>query len=60
MYERALAVAERHEGSAPFTTVLSTTGDLHVGLADMLREQGDLDAAANHLQVARAVPATSL
>ena len=48
LYERALAVAERHQGS-----VLSTTGDLHVGLADMLREQGDLDAAANHLQVAR-------
>ena len=48
LYERALAVAERHQGS-----LLSTTGDLHVGLADMLREQGDLDAAANHLQVAR-------
>ena len=47
MYERALAVAERHQG------LLSSTGDLHVGLADMLREQGDLDAAANHLQVAR-------
>jgi LuxR family maltose regulon positive regulatory protein len=53
LYERALAVAERHKGSAPSTTGLSTTGDLHVGLADMLREQGDLDAAANHLQVAR-------
>ena len=48
LYERALAVAERHQGS-----LLSSTGDLHVGLADMLREQGDLDAAANHLQVAR-------
>jgi LuxR family maltose regulon positive regulatory protein len=48
LYERALAAAERHEGS-----LLSTTGDLHVGLADMLREQGDLDAAANHLQLAR-------
>jgi LuxR family maltose regulon positive regulatory protein len=48
LYERALASAERHEGS-----VLSTTGDLHIGLADMLREQGDLDAAANHLQLAR-------
>jgi LuxR family maltose regulon positive regulatory protein len=48
LYERALAVAERHQGS-----LLSSTGDLHVGLADVLREQGDLDAAANHLQVAR-------
>ena len=48
LYERALAVAERHHG-----VVLSTTGDLHTGLADMLREQGDLDAAAHHLQVAR-------
>jgi LuxR family transcriptional regulator, maltose regulon positive regulatory protein len=48
LYERALASAERHEGP-----LLSTTGDLHVGLADMLREQGDLDAAANHLQLAR-------
>jgi ATP/maltotriose-dependent transcriptional regulator MalT len=48
LYERALAVAERYEG-----VVLPTTGDLHTGLADMLREQGDLDAAAHHLQVAR-------
>jgi LuxR family maltose regulon positive regulatory protein len=48
LYERALAVAERPGGS-----LLSTTGDLHVGLADVFREQGDLDAAASHLQVAR-------
>ena len=47
LYERALAAAERHPGP-----VLSTTGDLHVGLADVLREQGELDAAADHLEVA--------
>src|SRR5919112_1179890 len=48
LYERALAAAESHPG-----TVLPTTGDLHVGLADVLREQGDLDAAAQHLEAAR-------
>ena len=48
LYERALAAAERHPGP-----VLSTTGDLHVGLADVLREQGDLGAAAEHLEAAR-------
>jgi LuxR family maltose regulon positive regulatory protein len=47
-YERALAEADRHPGP-----VLATVGDLHVGLADVLRESGDLDAAAQHLQVAR-------
>jgi LuxR family transcriptional regulator, maltose regulon positive regulatory protein len=47
-YERALAAAENHPGP-----VLASTGDLHVGLADVLREQGDLDAAAEHLEVAR-------
>ena len=47
-YERALAAAESHPG-----LVLSTTGDLHVGLADLLREQGELAAAAAHLEIAR-------
>ncbi|HEX5089037.1 MAG TPA: LuxR C-terminal-related transcriptional regulator [Nocardioides sp.] len=45
LYERALAEAE--------DPVLSTTGDLHVGLADVLREQGDLERAAEHLEIAR-------
>jgi LuxR family transcriptional regulator, maltose regulon positive regulatory protein len=48
LYDRALATAQRRTGP-----VLSTTGDLHVGLADVLREQGDLDAAAEHLEAAR-------
>ena len=48
LYERALAAAESYPGP-----VLSSTGDLHVGLADVLREQGDLDAAAEHLDIAR-------
>ena len=48
LYERALATAERHPGP-----VLSTVGDLHVGLADVLREQGNLDASAEHLEIAR-------
>jgi LuxR family maltose regulon positive regulatory protein len=48
LYERALAVAESHAGP-----VLSTAGDLHVGLADVLREQGQGEAAADHLEAAR-------
>jgi LuxR family maltose regulon positive regulatory protein len=48
LYEAALATAESRAGP-----VLPTTGDLHVGLADVLREQGDLDAAAQHLEIAR-------
>ncbi|WP_328520340.1 tetratricopeptide repeat protein [Kribbella sp. NBC_00359] len=48
LYERALATAERRTGP-----VLATTGDLHVGLADVLREQGELDAAEQHLRLAK-------
>jgi LuxR family maltose regulon positive regulatory protein len=47
-YERALETAERHPGPSVFMT-----GDLHVGLADVLREHGDVDAAGEHLQAAR-------
>jgi LuxR family maltose regulon positive regulatory protein len=48
LYEEALAASDSHPGR-----VLPTTGDLHVGLADVLREGGYLDAAATHLQTAR-------
>jgi LuxR family transcriptional regulator, maltose regulon positive regulatory protein len=48
LYERALAAAEGQPHVA-----LPITGDLHIGLADVLREQGELDAAGAHLQTAR-------
>jgi LuxR family maltose regulon positive regulatory protein len=48
LYKQALQTADAHAGSA-----LAMTGDLHVGLADVLRERGALDAAAKHLQIAR-------
>ena len=48
LYERALQTADRLDGP-----VLSSTGDLHVGLADVLREQGRLDEADKHLRTAR-------
>lgn len=46
--ERALATAGRRHGAA-----LATLGDLHVGLADVLVEQGDLAAAGEHLRAAK-------
>jgi LuxR family transcriptional regulator, maltose regulon positive regulatory protein len=50
LYEQALASAETRRG-----VPLSTTGDLHVGLADVLREHGELDAAQAHLAAAQAL-----
>jgi LuxR family transcriptional regulator, maltose regulon positive regulatory protein len=50
LYEAALTAAERHAGP-----VLATTGDLHVGLADVLREGGDLESAEQHLRAAEAL-----
>lgn len=47
LYEQALAAADRHPA------LLSTTGDLHVGLADLLRERDDLEGAADHLRTAQ-------
>ncbi|MGN6576034.1 MAG: tetratricopeptide repeat protein [Nocardioides sp.] len=49
LYEEALAAADVQPGLLP------TKGDLHVGLADVLREQGDLTAAAAHLETARSL-----
>ena len=49
LYERALSAADR-------TTVpIATVGDLHVGLADVLREMNELDEADGHLAAARAL-----
>ncbi|WP_270888326.1 LuxR C-terminal-related transcriptional regulator [Pedococcus sp. 5OH_020] len=47
LLEQALATAQQHPGAA-----LATLGDLHVALADVLVEQGDLDAATAHLEAA--------
>ncbi|MEO5746069.1 MAG: helix-turn-helix transcriptional regulator, partial [Terracoccus sp.] len=50
LQEHALAAAQQHPGAA-----LATLGDLHVGLADVLVEQGELVGAAEHLEAATAV-----
>ncbi len=46
--ENAIADATRHPGPT-----LPIAGDLNVGLADVLREQGDLTGAEHHLEAAR-------
>ncbi|HEU4568395.1 MAG TPA: LuxR C-terminal-related transcriptional regulator [Marmoricola sp.] len=48
LYEAALEAAG-HQASHS----LVPTGDLHVGLANVLREQGDLESAEHHLRVAK-------
>jgi LuxR family maltose regulon positive regulatory protein len=49
LYEQALQAAEGYDGW------LTCVGDLHVGLADALREAGELDSAAEHLQTAKEI-----
>jgi len=48
LYDEALAAAQARPGPP-----LSSTGDLHVGLAEVLCELGELDDAARHLEAAR-------
>ena len=48
LYERTLKTAEEHPGPA-----LAVAADLHVGLADVLREAGDVEQAARHLTTAK-------
>ncbi len=48
LHEEALAAAQDHPGPP-----LSTTGDLHVGLAEVLREMGQLGAAETQLRLAK-------
>jgi LuxR family maltose regulon positive regulatory protein len=45
IYEQALRLA-----TGPASPPLRATADLHVGISDILREQGDLKAAGQHLQ----------
>ena len=48
LHERALRTARQDPGAAS-----TTLGDLHVGLSEVLLEEGDLEAAAHHLQVSK-------
>ena len=48
IYERALQLSEAHGGPA-----LRGTADVHVGLADLLRERNDLERASQHVLASR-------
>ena len=48
LLERDLAIAQAYDGPA-----LASHADLHVALADILRERGDVEAVAHHLEAAR-------
>ena len=50
LYEQALDAAGRNPAAR-----LTIGGDLHVGLAEVLLEQGELEAAEEHLQASRAL-----
>ncbi|AWS46331.1 LuxR C-terminal-related transcriptional regulator [Streptosporangium sp. 'caverna'] len=50
LYQRALRVAETHG-----QPVARATADLHVGISEIDREAGDLDAARRHLEAAAAL-----
>jgi LuxR family maltose regulon positive regulatory protein len=47
-YEQALQLSAKHG-----EPVLRATADMYVGLSDLAREQGDLQAAARHLQASK-------
>ncbi|WP_353508757.1 LuxR C-terminal-related transcriptional regulator [Intrasporangium sp.] len=54
LFEQALEAAARNPGAR-----LTIGGDLHVGLAEVLLEQGDLETAEEHLQASRALGETA-
>jgi len=54
LYEQALETAGTHP-----ELPLSTTGDLHAGLADVLREQAELNAAEWHLDASQKLGETA-
>lgn len=54
LYEQALEAASRNPAAR-----LTIGGDLHAGLAEVLVEQGELEAAEEHLEASRALGETA-